>query len=675
MMTRINMIENNSTNLRDSNYTNNSMSKKNSSDEESEISIKKLKKNEKLKISYINDLIKGYKFLMVREYEKSLPLFNNCIKISEKLEDNYNLSDSLCNYSICLFYQGNLEESLKFIQLSLINVNKITLINDKVISLKIKILSNLTLTNISIGLCNEALNSFNQLIEMIDEIASEKKRKYYIKLIIFNFFKVNGLVNYEIENNSLNVSNNSNYQENSSKINLNISVFNIFHKYMRNNDNDYWINSLSQEINKIKSNNSFIDTQSLIFLTFQYEIARSNNKKNFNECCNKINGICNYLKNQMNIPNEDHLKKPEIIIKLQNEKLNLSKQIYKILYSKEEELLNSKNINEKNEDILISKTSYVSSSIFIDFENKNCSKEFLKLLLKYSLKIVENDEKYNNQQGKKMLNQLNLTNELLNKNMLNLSGIKISDFDRNITQSLINLFENLIFIYYRHMILNGLYKYKKKVNVNYLVIRDKKVNNYLLNNFLILQQGEILTKINYSSLGIKEHFYKIYNNEDNDNYELRIYNTISDKKPKKIILLNSIKKVTYGIYSDNIKKKFLNINQKKINSPWLFLSIFYKEKTIDLYLIESKLIKWFYGFYSFFKMYQCPFKIISVRYFVLNRIKLLAIHNLREINDENENENISGKDNLLINHLSNEQGIQQFSFCKIILLYNKISSL
>ena len=141
---------------------------------------------------------------------------------------------------------------------------------------------------------------------------------------------------------------------------------------MRNNDNDYWINSLSQEINKLKSNNSFIDTQSLIFLTFQYEIASSNIKKNFNECCNKINGICNYLKNQMNIPNEDHLKKPEIIIKSQNEKLNLSKQIYKTLYSKEEELLNSKNLNEKNQDIKISKISYVSSSILIDFENKNC---------------------------------------------------------------------------------------------------------------------------------------------------------------------------------------------------------------------------------------------------------------------------------------------------------------
>ena len=56
------MIENNSIDLKDSNYTNNSMSKKNSSDEESEISIKKLKKNEKLKISYINDLIKGYNF-------------------------------------------------------------------------------------------------------------------------------------------------------------------------------------------------------------------------------------------------------------------------------------------------------------------------------------------------------------------------------------------------------------------------------------------------------------------------------------------------------------------------------------------------------------------------------------------------------------------------------------
>ena len=192
----------------------------------------------------------------------------------------------------------------------------------------------------------------------------------------------------------------------------------------------------------------------------------------------------------------------------------------------------------------------------------------------------------------------------------------------------------------------------------------------MLNNFDVLQEGEILTKINYNSIGIKEHFYKVFNDEDNDSFELRIYPTIFDTKPNKKINFKSIIKVTYGIYSENIKRKFLNLNQKHINSPWLFLSIFYKNKTLDLYLEHAKLLKWFYGFYGFFKMYQCPNKICSVRYFLSNRIKLQAINNLKELS--NESENLSEKDQNIIRHLSNDKGIQKFSFCKIILLYNKI---
>ena len=69
-------------------------------------------------------------------------------------------------------------------------------------------------------------------------------------------------------------------------------------------------------------------------------------------------------------------------------------------------------------------------------------------------------------------------------------------------------------------------------------------------------------------------------------------------------------------------------------------------------------------------MYQCPNKICSVRYFLLNRIKLQAINNLKELS--NESENLSEKDQNIIRHLSNDKGIQKFSFCKIILLYNKI---
>ncbi len=702
MLTRLNMVNNNSSSDNNSitignNYiSDNNSSNKNSSSNYNNINsiqnnnndskrnnildnnflIKndnknyKLNEKEKLKITFMNDLIKGYNFLSNKEYEKSLPFFNNCINISSQLEDYFNLSDSLCNYSICLFYQGKLEESLKFAESSYKNLNKILIINKKLTELKIKVLCNLILSYISFNKCEDALNSFNELIEIIDEVASEEDRQFHIKIVIYNFFRVKSLVNYESDIYFLNERNSIS----SSKIYFNINIFNIFHKYMLNNNIEYWIQSLNQEIDKLKGKNSKIDVQTLIFLTFQYENGKANQGKNLDEHYKKISGLCNYIKNQMNISNDVKIKKPEIIIKEQNEKLNLSKKIYNILYSKEEELLNKVHQSIKNEnddkDLSYSRISIASNATFIDFGNQPCSKEFIKLLLKYSLKLVKNVKKYKNDYGTKLLKQLNLTNELINKNMLNLNGIKISYFDHNISKSLINLFQNLIFIYHRHMLLNGYNKFRKKISINNLVVRDKKINDFLLNNFVVLQEGEILTKINYNSLGIKEHFYKVFNNEDDDSYEIRIYPSILDIKPKKKIFLKSITKITYGIYSENIKRKFLNLNQKRINSPWLFLSIFYKTKTLDLYLEHAKLIKWFYGFYSFFKMNQCPNKIVSVRYFLLNRIKLIAINNLKELS--NESENLSKKDKDIIHNLSNSQGIQQFSFCKIILFYNKI---
>ena len=630
-----------------------------------------LNEKEKLKITFINDLIKGYNNLSNKEYENSLPFFKNCINISTQLEDYFNLSDSLCNYSICLFYKGDLEESLKFAESSYNTLNKVLIIDKKLTQLKIKILCNLILSYISLNKCDDALNFFNKLIKIIDEVSSEKDRQLHIENVIYNFFRVKSLVNYETDNYFLT----KKKTNNSSKINFNLNIFNIFHKYMLNNNIEYWNESLKQEINKLKGKNSKNDEQNLLFLVFQYEICNTNKENNNNlTSYNTIKNLCNFIKKEMNISDDIPIKTPEIIAKEQNEKLNLSKKIYKILYSKEEELLNIEHQSFKNQnddkDLLNSRISICSNATFIDFGNKPCSKEFIKLLLKYSLNLVKNNNKYKNEYGTKLLKQLNLTNELIDKNMINLNGIKISSFDSNISKSLIKLFENLIFIYYRHKLLNGFMKFKKQISLNNLVVREKKINSFLLENFNILQEGEILTKINYNSIGIKEHFYKVFNDEDNDSFELRIYPTIFDTKPNKKINFKSIIKVTYGIYSENIKRKFLNLNQKHINSPWLFLSIFYKNKTLDLYLEHAKLLKWFYGFYGFFKMYQCPNKICSVRYFLLNRIKLQAINNLKELS--NESENLSEKDQNIIRHLSNDKGIQKFSFCKIILLYNKI---
>ena len=159
-----------------------------------------LNEKEKLKITFINDLIKGYNNLSNKEYENSLPFFKNCINISTQLEDYFNLSDSLCNYSICLFYKGDLEESLKFAESSYNTLNKVLIIDKKLTQLKIKILCNLILSYISLNKCDDALNFFNKLIKIIDEVSSEKDRQLHIENVIYNFFRVKSLVNYETDN-------------------------------------------------------------------------------------------------------------------------------------------------------------------------------------------------------------------------------------------------------------------------------------------------------------------------------------------------------------------------------------------------------------------------------------------------------------------------------------------
>jgi hypothetical protein len=137
--------------------------------------------------------------------------------------------------------------------------------------------------------------------------------------------------------------------------------------------------------------------------------------------------------------------------------------------------------------------------------------------------------------------------------------------------------------------------------------------------------GDVLTKINYSSSGKAEHFYRLVP----ESKCLQVYQKKTDKDFKPIPF-ETIKKFTYGINSDNLKKRFKSLKNSQLKSPWLFLSIITKKRSVDLYLEPGKLEEWFYGIKIFLNQINQSHKIISVYNFRLTKLKLNLINNLKE---------------------------------------------
>jgi hypothetical protein len=177
-----------------------------------------------------------------------------------------------------------------------------------------------------------------------------------------------------------------------------------------------------------------------------------------------------------------------------------------------------------------------------------------------------------------------------------------------------------------------------------LFIKDKKVNIFLMKNYNILCEGDILTKINFSSSGKKEHFYKLMPDEN----VIRVYQKKGDKNFKSFSL-NEMKKIGYGVTSENLKKRFKNIKNSTLKNPWQFLSIITKDRSLDLYLEDLKLNQWFYGLTHHLRKKQCTNKIISVHNFIFTKLKLKLMNNLKETFENKKIENEQLKE--LINNL------------------------
>ena len=115
-----------------------------------------------------------------------------------------------------------------------------------------------------------------------------------------------------------------------------------------------------------------------------------------------------------------------------------------------------------------------------------------------------------------------------------------------------------------------------------------------------------------------------------------------------------------------LQKKYFHLH--KILKLLILLYILQK-KSIDLYLENDQVDTWFYGLQNFTKN-GVEYKISSTNKFLLNKVKYRIVIKLKcAVND---GEIVEEKSVNLVKKILKEKAVQNITFTKLILLYNKL---
>lgn len=630
--------------------------------------------NDQEKIEYMNTIMKAYHKIYNRDYTSAIELYNKFIENHKESKEYCSLSEIYLNLSRCLFHEGKVDESLKNLTKAQKTLSSCIISDEEkkeYLILLIKIYSYLSLTYLLIEQLSKSSKAFKTLMVEIEKEKKDDNKKEYFALVTNIFFKVKTL-SLEEKNKSKSILEN----EDEILIKKYLSViFEEFETFLVNKNIEQWISFLKEETNKL-SNYSNINEMGFNFklILFAYEIVylksknELNNKENFLTLSQKYSVPFTSIDGLLALPGND-------ILEIQNKKIQLIKEFYLTLLEKENTIYTKEN-NKKTKEKSPRKHKKNKKSInslsknnnVLSYQEKSSSLPLIMIFTNLYLANIKKNENIEEEYKNNLIKYLQKTKNDLEKGIIKISNIKLSSlFSQDILNSLIILLNNLFSIYKKNLISKNFSKFVK-ISQNYKKLaNEQKINKFLQNHLNSICNGEILAKINLKTEGIKEHFYKLDFNSDEILSFKDIFNL---KNPKTKINVNEIVKISYGISTKNLKQKFEGITKSKFNSPWLFLSIITTKRSYDFYLSQEKLLHWYYGLSLWLKENKMLYKIISSQFFMFRRIKLQLIKKLKEFG---ENHTISNKlDIKLINALSNEKSIQEFSFIKLFLLFNSI---
>ena len=606
-----------------------------------------------LESNYIKENIKAFQLIRKRNYIEATKTYKTCINIAEELKDNYKIRDSHCNYSISLFYNGKIEESIKILNTNYKNHLKKQNLNDdmKNIILDLKILSNLSIANLSLNKIEDSKKSFNNLCNILEKQDDTQTQLNLIKIVLYIFFRVDSLADMnENINEKIIIEENSEQSELNKKIIK--KIINSFHSYLKNNDIKIWINCLKEEIENLKTIN---DYNGMIFAIFNLESSlyiksvEEKDDKNIQSSLSKFSSLIKVLLGENNF-DESNVK---IILNNIKQKMKQAVDMYKKLYNLESNAimkLRDKKINVEKEKK--SNNDYNLNSPIL-----------VKILLKNSLKYVKDYIK-DQDLCKQIEGQITKTIQVLSDKNYNNFSIKLNSISPEISKVILKLLNNLLSIYSKC-------KLRKYINIYRHNIGKKKIKktNIFVDHFIDsyykgIQLGDSLVKINFNNKSTKTHFYKLHLKKNC----IQVYQKENDIDVYKEININSIIKITFGIHSQNLKNK---IGSLPNHQAWLYMSFILSNRSLDLCLNENQIKKWYYGLSQYLKNVNKEYKSISRSKYILNRCKMKMANKI--INSNLKNKINDSETKLKIGKV-NETGMNKISFIKLLLLYKTITN-
>lgn len=606
---------------------------------------------------YVQLNLTAFQYLKNKNYKLAMSTFEKCIEIAKDLDDMKHV-ESLTNQGICQFFCGNFEESYDLLEKAKEISTRLVdnSYNDRQLqALHLRVISNLSLTALSLNKISECKAQFNSCIDLIKAPENTPNDKLdLLKELVYIFFRLDSLSKYyEINQNMLENNMNEDVWNNDSAQTrmVNKCLFGL-HKSLRENNFQYWFNCLSEEVSKSKR---MRDSGDVVFLLINQMAACYCCRGKVNDNLKStLTNLVKYYQDQYNKDLKFKEKNINNILTDFKSRIETAVEIYKRIWDLENEL-----------------TSIAEANNTVQKQNTG-SKYLIKLLFKHAINFLNKEENKNDE----IKNQIELALKLLEADEIDCSMISIMNINSEITKSLKILIENLCIIRKKIIFKEHFNKFKFNT-IGYIKMsehmEEKYITseNYLKRKLENLAKGTLLTKFNYTSKGFTKHYYQV--GVFKENYHLIIYNTYNDlenKKPMKLILLSDIIRITYGCTSKNLKKKVLS-KQLKDYLPWLFLSLHFEKRTIDLYFDNDDTInEWFLGlYYYFWRMSSSNANKVTIKInrFFFNKLKLKLLYELKDKQGD-----LPILEQIKSFSQDNQYEFQALSACKTILLYVKI---
>ena len=659
----------------------------------------------KIESDYVQQNIIAFRYIRNRDYMRASESYKQCIILANRLGNSFKIKDSLCNYGVSLFYCGNFDDSVNHLESAFNKISNKDLNSDDLLNaqLNVKIISNLVVLYLCLNNFNNVLLNFNYLSNILNRFEGVPQNQMnLIKNINYIFFRVESLLNLD---NTLNNLPRDNHHQ------IIIKIIRAFHEYLKSNNIDIWINTLSEEIDNLKSVKDYngIILALLNIQTSNYikgKDSMNNNlvyssKNKFAELLKVLNNNTSNLNNtNMNYNNSNNSNMSNIeysdeeiekCLSIIKDKMNIAAKIYRFLYMKENSIYNGKNnssymLNNINNYPLgqnryymdltnkqINNNSYLNStntnntiiSNKISESNGLNTVFFTKLLLRFALKYIRNN--INNPSLEKQLcSHIEFTLKFLNEEGLDVSYLKLNDLSPEISKSLELLFKNLLFIYERNK-LNHYFQRFKRINMKLNRKKAENIISSMLERYYIgIKNGEVLMKLNYGNKETKMHYYLL----DTRRNCISVFNKTGGSKPESEIPLKKIKKILYGIKTTNLIKKIKTLPNN--DQPYLYMSFLLRDRTYDLSFSEKSVKKWFYGLYYYLMNIGQNYKINSCTNFIISRTKMKMNSILNNIG---ENKLDGDNDHRMKFQIKNVIKDRNNTFVKSILLYNKLYKL